>query len=488
MFGPFVDKTDGVTLEVGAGIITSIDHATTGIFLSKAGGTAAIRHQTVTASVLDAYGMFKVTLDTTDTNTVGTLDVLMAEAATFLPVHKTFMILPANVFDSLMGTDLLDISMVQIGGVAQSATDLKDLADTGYDPATHKVAGVVLADGCTANTDMRGTDSAALASVCTEARLAELAAANLPTDVAAVKTDTAAILLDTGTDGVVLPQAQADKVWGTAARALTDKVDFALSTAGILAIWHQLTANIVTASTIGKLLKDNVNAPIGTVDTVVDGIQTDLSNATDGLGALKALIDAITVYVDLIDDATNGLAAIKAEVEGLAGAAMRGTDNAALASAWTAALATALGNYTAARAGYLDELAAANIPANVDALTAALAVVDGIVDDILVDTAVIGALGAGLTAIPWNAAWDAEVESEVNDALNTAISELSQAVPTATPTLRTAIMLLYMAVRNKLTTTATELGVYNDAGTKISKKALSDDGTTYTEGEMASGA
>jgi len=30
-----------------------------------------------------------------------------------------------------------------------------------------------------------------------------------------------------------------------------------------------------------------------TIDTVVDGIQTDLSNATDGLGALKTLVDAI---------------------------------------------------------------------------------------------------------------------------------------------------------------------------------------------------
>ena len=38
--------------------------------------------------------------------------------------------------------------------------------------------------------------------------------------------------------------------------ALTDKAGFSLSTAGILAIWHQLTAAIVTASTIGKLLKD----------------------------------------------------------------------------------------------------------------------------------------------------------------------------------------------------------------------------------------
>lgn len=58
---------------------------------------------------------------------------------------------------------------------------------------------------------------------------------------------------------------------------------------------------------------------------------------------------------------------------------------------------------SAARAGYLDELAAANLPSDID--------------DILLDTAEIGAAGVGLTDIPWNAAWDVEVESECNDAL-----------------------------------------------------------------------
>jgi hypothetical protein len=36
-----------------------------------------------------------------------------------------------------------------------------------------------------------------------------------------------------------------------------------------------------------------LDAAVSTVDTVVDGIQTDLSNGTDGLGALKTAIDAI---------------------------------------------------------------------------------------------------------------------------------------------------------------------------------------------------
>lgn len=99
----------------------------------------------------------------------------------------------------------------------------------------------------------------------------------------------------------------------------------------------------------------------------------------------------------------------------------------------------------------------------------------------------IGAVGAGLTGVPWNAAWDAEVQSEVDDALNTAMAELSQGAPSATPTLRTAVMLIYMALRNKLTTDASWKKLFNDAGVVICKKALSDDATTYTETEAETG-
>ncbi len=58
----------------------------------------------------------------------------------------------------------IDANVVQIGGDTQSASDLKDFADAGYDPATNKVQGVVLVDTTTTNTDMRGTNSAALAA------------------------------------------------------------------------------------------------------------------------------------------------------------------------------------------------------------------------------------------------------------------------------------------------------------------------------------
>src|SRR3990167_3075593 len=90
-FGPFVDKTDGVTPETG--LVSAIDHATTGILLSKNGGALTIRSQAVTASTYDAYGNYRVTLSTTDTNTIGTLRMQFIETATCLPVWIDFHVL-----------------------------------------------------------------------------------------------------------------------------------------------------------------------------------------------------------------------------------------------------------------------------------------------------------------------------------------------------------------------------------------------------------
>lgn len=87
-------------------------------------------------------------------------------------------------------TQKVDVDTIKTS--SQSATDLKDFADTGYDPATHKVQGVVLTDTCTTNTDMRGTDSAALASV-----LGAAVGASISADIAAVKAETALVVEDT---------------------------------------------------------------------------------------------------------------------------------------------------------------------------------------------------------------------------------------------------------------------------------------------------
>lgn len=121
-------------------------------------------------------------------------------------------------------------------------------------------------------------------------------------------------------------------------------------------------------------------------------------------------------------------------------------------------------------------------------IAADLVVIDDFVDGL---ESTIGVAGAGLTDLGgMSTGMQAEVEAEVNDALDTAISELGVAAPTATPTIRTGLMLLYMMARNqfKTQTSGTDaLEVYNDAGTLIAKKLLTDAGGDLTEAKMTSG-
>lgn len=71
-----------------------------------------------------------------------------------------------------------------IGGDAQSATDLKDFADAGYDPSTNKVQGVVLVDTTTTLTGHTAQTGDAYA------RLGAPAGASVSADIALVKADT----------------------------------------------------------------------------------------------------------------------------------------------------------------------------------------------------------------------------------------------------------------------------------------------------------
>ena len=78
----------------------------------------------------------------------------------------------------------------------------------------------------------------------------------------------------------------------------------------------------------------------------------------------------------------------------------------------------------------------------------------------------------------------ANVNTEVADVLKTdTISELS-GDPGATPTIEDALMLLYMALRNANTATATARKIMNNAGTAILTGTMSDDSTTFDQGKL----
>jgi hypothetical protein len=94
--------------------------------------------------------------------------VTVADSATKAVEDQAFIVETFGHASAMYQADFsaanLPANVVQISGDAQSATDLKDFADAGYDPATNKVQGVVLVDTTTTNSDMRGTDNAALAA------------------------------------------------------------------------------------------------------------------------------------------------------------------------------------------------------------------------------------------------------------------------------------------------------------------------------------
>jgi len=115
--GPFVDSSDGDTLEEGlAGSMT--------VKLSKNGGDIATRHSTDSITY-DESGFYNVPLDATDTNTLGRLLVLVVNAGTHLPVWREFEVVAQNYYDSKYGSDKLQVDAVEISGSSAAADALE---------------------------------------------------------------------------------------------------------------------------------------------------------------------------------------------------------------------------------------------------------------------------------------------------------------------------------------------------------------------------
>jgi len=104
--GAFVDDTDGKTAETGL-TISQAD-----IRLSKNGGDFAQTHNSAGATH-DENGYYDIPLDTTDTGTLGRLRVAVSESGA-LPVWQDFLVVTANVYDTLCSTDSLDVTVTAL--------------------------------------------------------------------------------------------------------------------------------------------------------------------------------------------------------------------------------------------------------------------------------------------------------------------------------------------------------------------------------------
>lgn len=357
-----------------------------------------------------------LTLSTTDTNTLGRARITLS-ATGFYMKPQDFLVVPANVWDSLFGSDKLQVDVTQIGDAALSTSS----AQLGVNVVNWK-----------------GSAAAAMTGDA-YARLGAPAGASVSADVAAVKAETAAIVADTNelqgdwanggrldliVDGILedtgttldalikdvptvaefeartLVAADYVVVGDTIARVTlvdtcttnTDMVAAAPSAASVAdAVLDEAMAGHVAAGSLGKAVADvledtatTLPATLATIDGIVDDILVDTAtigapagaSVSADIAAVKAETAAIVADTNELqtDWANGGRLDLILDAAGAAG------------DPWATAIP---GAYGAGTAGLMLGTTLPN----------AITTIDGIVDDILVDTATIGApAGASVSA------------------------------------------------------------------------------------------
>ncbi len=130
LIGPLIDNGDFKSVEESvaynaAGIDVDVVKGITkaDVTLANSAGDGYWRHV--------ANGYYALTLSTTDTGTLGRLRATF-EATGVLPAWEDFVVVPANVYDSLVaGADKLEVDAAEISGVPSAA----DVADAVWDEA-----------------------------------------------------------------------------------------------------------------------------------------------------------------------------------------------------------------------------------------------------------------------------------------------------------------------------------------------------------------
>lgn len=315
---PFVDSGDGDSEETGLTI------ANTDILIGKPGGTTLTAKHSGGATHI-SNGIYYATFDSSDSDTVGNGELYVHKSGALF-AFATLVILPAKVYDSLfLGTDNLEVDVIQLLGTAWLTPAVAGTPDvtaktvsdkTGYTASVSDKTGFSLsADGILAIWHQ------AVSGIVTASTIGKLIKDNLDAAISTRSSHSAADVWSSATrsltekTGFSLSQTfptnfssmaisalgkltvgtNDDKTGYTA--SVSDKTGFSLSTAGILDIWHQLLASIATAGSIGKLIKDNLDAKVSEVGggslTAADIADAVLDEAASGhTGVIATNLDA----------------------------------------------------------------------------------------------------------------------------------------------------------------------------------------------------
>lgn len=395
--GPFVDSTTGYDVEDGLTI------GQADIQLSKNGAAFAQTSEASPTTTHDADGWYPIPLTTTDTGTLGRLDVQVAMDGA-LPVFASYMVVPANVWDSMFGADYLQTHAVEIANDLITAAAFDE--STAF-PLTSADTGTTAVARTGADGDTLETLSDEIAAVQSELDNPD----QFKADVSGVSTlDAAGVRTAVG-----LASANLDAQLG----ALPTDSDVQDAASAAL-----VTGNIVTTTDLSIY-----TAPLATQASVND-LPTNAELAT----ALASADDAVLAAIAALNDLSSAGAQAAAAAALTAYAAAKTSDLSSLAL--QASVDDLEGRLTAARAGYLDNLSGGAV-----ALESTVRALNDVSS-----SDVQAAAAAALTA--YDPPTKAELDSAVAGMNDLSAAEVRSAVGLASANLDTQLAALPTAVEN----------------------------------------
>lgn len=318
LIGPAVAVGDGFTPVTTLSLSTA-DEAE----IIKYGGATPLTVTSISANgfaaITGADGYYTLDITTGNSDTEGFLTVLINDDSLILPIRVDFMVVNANVYDSLFAaatTDYLQTDAIQFAGTAY-ATALAAEVDAVWDEpiAGHLTAGTTglsetLGSAALVDSSVTGTPTSTTFDFTGGSTSANFYADQL-----------VYVLSGTGI-GQVRPILSSSYSGGTTTITVDEAwaVTLAASDRFVILVSHlhpksQISAQVMadldangstvideltTQGDTNETKLDTLTTNVATVDTVVDGIQTDLSNGTDGLGAIKTAIDTMDAIADAI--------------------------------------------------------------------------------------------------------------------------------------------------------------------------------------------
>jgi hypothetical protein len=343
--GPFIDDTDGKSPEDGLTISQS------DVRVSKNGGDMASKSSAASCTH-DEIGYYNCALDTTDTGTLGILEVAVHESGS-LPVWHRFMVMPANVWDSMFGADRLQVHTAEITSGLITSSVLAAGAITAATIATDAIDGDAIASSAVTEIQSGLATASSISTLAgyVDTEVAAILAA-VDTEVAAIKAKTDLIPASPASTGdIPTAGAVADAVWDEAISGHlgAGSAGNALNTAGSAGDpWTTPLPGAYGAGTAGNILGNRLDVAVGTrLATAGYTAPLDAAGVRGAVGLASANLDTQLTNIDNFIDTE--VAAILAAVDTEVAAIKAKTDNLPAAPAAVgSAMTLAAGAITAA--------------------------------------------------------------------------------------------------------------------------------------------